>query len=299
MTQPFYAQHSLITDLRDKGLPAADLPKRVPELMRVVQGLLIHTGWAQHYGCEFEEVRNKELYLRTLPEMLEGIAALDSRPLAQARQPRHRLVSLCRDFSLLLVALLRQGGRAARLRVGFAGYFGDQNPKFWDHRLAEYWEDERECWVMVDPMMDEVVKGTLSRAIDPLEIDATSPFLVAGDVWQRCRAGQLDPQDFGDAPDDKGMAPIRYALLHDFDALNKVEVVGFDAWHPLIDKPESDLTRADYAFLDEVADLTLNVDQTFRALRDTYSSSEYGQTMRKIASRVIETYSVCKNHCDN
>ena len=290
MTRHFYAQHSPITDFRSEAAGAANLPTNVPELVCVVQGLLIHTGWAQYYGCEFKEVRTEELYLRTLPERLKGIEVLNSRPLTQARQPQRRLVSLCRDFSVLLVALLRQQGRAARLRVGFAGYFGDQNPKFWDHRLAEYWDGERDRWTMVDPMIDEVVEKTLSRAIDPLEIDASSPFLRAGEVWQRCRAGELDPQDFGNAPDDKGMAPIRYALLHDFDALNKVEVLGFDAWHPLIDKSESELTQMDYTFLDEVADLTVNVDQKFNELHDTYKSSEYGQTMtKKLLSHVMET----------
>ena len=286
MTQHFYAQHSPITALRDKVSLAADLPTSVPEIVRTVRGLLIHSGWAQFYGCKFEEVRSEELYLRTLPEMLGGIEALDPSPLTQTRQPQRRLVSLCRDFSVLLIALLRHQERPARLRVGFAGYFGDKNPQFWDHRLAEYWNDERERWVMVDAMVDEVVMRTLSHPVDPLNTNSTSPFLLAGEVWRGCRAGQLDPQDFGDAPDDKGMAPIRYALLHDFDALNKVEVLGFDAWHPLIDKPERDLTEKDYAFLDEVADLTVHADQNLPKLRNTYERSEYGRTMRKLCGLV-------------
>ena len=277
--QKFYSQHSLVTNLGEKSSLVDGLPLEARELVRVVQGLLLHTGWAKYYNCKLEPERSDEMYLRTLPEMLGGIEKLDSRPLSHARQPEKRLASLCRDFSVMLVALLRQRGHPARLRVGFAGYFGDQNPELWDHRLAQYWNSDAQRWVMVDAQIDDTQMATLSHVINPFDIGSDAPFLLAGEVWQQCRSGAFDPQRFGDAPDDKGMAPIRYALLHDFDALNKVEVVGFDAWHPLIDKPDSKLTSEDYVFLDEVADLTLRVDRNFHALRDFYVASNYGQTM--------------------
>jgi excinuclease ABC subunit A len=120
----------------------------------------------------------------------------------------------------------------------------------------------------------------LSFKIDPLNIDSSSQFLLAGDIWQRSRAGKANPQEFGDSPDDLGMAPIRYALLQDFDYLNKNELVGFDAWHSLINKPESEVTEEEKALLDEVAEMTNQVDSNFNGLRELYQTTSYGQTVQ-------------------
>jgi hypothetical protein len=103
---------------------------------------------------------------------------------------------------------------------------------------------------------------------------------LAGDVWQRCRAGKSNPQEFGDSPDDLGFPPIRYALLHDFDYLNKNELVGFDACHSLINKPEEEVTIEEKALLDEVAGMTNHVDSHFSSLRNLYQTTAYGQTVQ-------------------
>jgi hypothetical protein len=129
-------------------------------------------------------------------------------------------------------------------------------------------------------MTEEPILERLRFKIDPLDIDTSSEFLLAGDVWQRCRAGKANPQEFGDSPDDLGMAPIRYALLHDFDYLNKNELVGFDAWHSLINKPEDEVTEKDKALLDEIAEMTNHVDSNFSGLRELYQATSYGQTIQ-------------------
>jgi excinuclease ABC subunit A len=104
---------------------------------------------------------------------------------------------------------------------------------------------------------------------------------LAGTVWQQCRAGLVNPFDFGDSPTDRGMAPIRYALLHDFDALNKIELVGFDAWHHLIDKPEEEVTETDRALLDEIAKLTTQPNIPLDELQSLYQQCEYGQAIQE------------------
>ena len=81
------------------------------------------------------------------------------------------------------------------------------------------------------------------------------------------------------------MPPIRYALLQDFDALNRVETVGFDAWHELIDKPEPEVTGDELALLDEIAGTTANVDSRFSDLRALYRDSAYGQAVRRRLAR--------------
>jgi hypothetical protein len=164
--------------------------------------------------------------------------------------------------------------------VGFAGYYRAETPRYWDHRIAEYWNKELKRWVFVDAMTEEPILERLCFKIDPLNIDISSQFLLAGDAWQRCRARKAEPHEFGDSPDDLGMPPIRYALLHDFDYLNKNELVGFDAWHSLINKPENEVTEREKALLDKVAKMTNHVDSNFNRLRELYQTTSYGQTVQ-------------------
>jgi transglutaminase-like putative cysteine protease len=108
----------------------------------------------------------------------------------------------------LLVSMLRHQNVPARVRVGFAGYYRAETPRYWDHRVAEYWNEELNRWVLVDAMTKEPILGRLRFNIDPLNVDRNSQFLLAGDVWQKCRAGKANPKEFGDSPDDLGMPPI-------------------------------------------------------------------------------------------
>lgn len=275
----YYRRHSELTDPREYAHLFDNLPSNLQGLVEVVQGLLAHLLWAKSYGLDIPAERRNEIYLRSVPEMLGRVLELDAAPFTVARPPERRLVGICRDFAVLLVSVLRHQGVPARLRVGFAGYFGGSRPKFWDHRIAEYWNGK--CWVKVDPQVDEVQRSALNLHFDPLDLPEDAPFFAAGEVWRRCRAHAADPDDFGDAPDDFGFAPIRYALLHDLDALNKVELVGFDTWHGLIEKPEADLTKDEKRFLDEVARLTTQVDVRLAELRTLYETTPYGQAVRE------------------
>jgi excinuclease ABC subunit A len=282
-----YIQQSVITDPRQYGFLFDELPRDIPCLVKICQDLIVNPKWEKYYSMSLSNDRRQEMHLRSIPEMLERLVELDSSPLSTPRKPEMRLIGLCRNFAVLLVSILRHQGIPARLRIGFAGYFGSKKPRYWDHRITEYWSEKSGRWVLVDPMIDNVQRRILRLQIDTLDINENSPFLTAGDVWLRCRAGQADPVEFGDSPSDLGMPPIRYALLHDFDALNKVELVGFDTWHDLIDKPELDLTLDELAFLDEVARVTSNVDARFRDLQALYQTSAYGQvTQRQLVQTV-------------
>jgi excinuclease ABC subunit A len=284
----YYAQQSVITDPSTYFHLYENLPHDLPNLAKTVQGLVISLPWEDAYGLDTPRERHGEIYLRTVPEMLKRILELDSSSLTVKRPPQKRKVSLCRDFAVLLTSMLRHQSVPARVRVGFAGYYCSETPRYWDHRIAEYWNDRLNRWVLVDAMTEEPILERLTFKIDPLNIDSSSQFLLAGDIWQRCRAGKTDPQEFGDSPDDLGMSPIRYALLQDFDYLNKNELVGFDAWHELISKSEKEVTEQDKHLLDEIAEMTFHVDSQFKALRNLYQQTPYGQ---RIQSRMSSLYS--------
>jgi len=276
----YYVQHSQITDPGKYVHLYHNLPRDIRNLVKTVQGLVVSLPWEDAYDLNTPQERQREIYLRTVPEMLKRILELDPSSLVVQRPLEKRKVSLCRDFAVLLVSMLRNQDVPARVRVGFAGYYRAKIPRYWDHRIAEYWNEEQNRWVLVDAMTDEPMLERLRFKIDPLNVDGSSQFLLAGDVWQRCRAGKADPQEFGDSPDDLGMSPIRYALLHDFDYLNKNELVGFDAWHELISKPGNEVAEEDRRLLDEIAETTCQGDSQFNALRNLYQRTPYGQAIQ-------------------
>jgi len=285
----YYVQHSQITDPGKYAYLFDDLPYGVQSLVKTVQGLVVSLPWEDAYSLDTPRERHREVYLRTVPEMLKCILELGSSSLTMKRLPEKRKVGLCRDFAVLLVSMLRHQSVPARVRVGFAGYYRAKTPRYWDHRIAEYWNEELDRWVLVDAMTEEPILERLRIKINPLDVDGNSQFLLSGDAWQRCRAGKASPQEFGDSPEDLGLLPIRYALLQDFDYLNKNELVGFDAWHELISKPETEVTEEDRLLLDEIAEMTCHVGSQFNAFRNLYQRTPYGQA---IQSRLASLQSV-------
>jgi hypothetical protein len=274
----YYRQHSILTDPGTQASLYEDLPHDVPGLAKVVQGVIIYPGRLSLYHIQPQEIDNTIFGLRKIEDLLKRIQRRDPAPLSVERPPKDRIGAICRNFGTLLVSMLRQQGVPARLRIGFGDYFGGHLS--FDHRVTEYWDNTQQRWMLADPMMDDVQRKALKITFNTLDIDPHGPFLMAGEVWRRCREGELNPNKFGDSPTDIGMPPIRYALLHDFAALNKCEVLGCDDWGELITKPEASLTNDDLALLDKIADLTMNVDNQFEALRKLFEDTSYGQTVR-------------------
>ncbi|MEZ4725900.1 MAG: transglutaminase domain-containing protein [Caldilineaceae bacterium] len=276
----YYTSQSAITDPGDYRTWFDDLPRDLAALMKLIQGLWLYT-------YEIPPEKHSDLLLRTIPKRLERLFALDPAPLTTVRSPETRVYGLCRDYAVLLVAMLRHQGVPARERVGFCAYF--DSAWYWDHRIAEYWQGAQQRWVLVDPHVQARPDKEHQTQVDPLNITHASRFLLAGEAWQLCRRGEADPDLFVDSPTDRGMAMIRYALLHDFDALNKVELVGMDAWHELIDKPEAQVTETERQLLDEIATLTVQPDAHFDQLRALYATLPYSRQVQARLQQALST----------
>ena len=166
--QTYYSTPGPMTDPGAMAALLNDLPSDVGELVRVVQGLLIHVFWAGRYGVTLDEARQSEVQIRPLSAKLERIVELDPRPLSEPRAPDKRLVGNCRDFSLLLVGLLRHQGVPARARCGFGRYFEPDH--YEDHWVGEYWDAAQGRWVLADAQMDARQRGVLQLPFDPLDV---------------------------------------------------------------------------------------------------------------------------------
>ena len=165
--------------------------------------------------------------------------AHDARPLTEARAPAERQVGVCRHFTLLHVAMLRRAGIRARARCGFGAYF--EKGKYLDHWVTEYWNEGRKAWVLVDAQLDARQRELFRIAFDPLDVPRDQ-FLVAGDAWQRCRAGKADPSAFG-ILDMYGLWFIAGNVIRDVAALNDHVMLPWDVWGAMTRNGRGDRPR--------------------------------------------------------
>jgi hypothetical protein len=262
----FYAQPSFMTDPGVHAGLFSELPDDLSTLCEVVQGLLIHQYWAGAYGYSIPEERASEYQIRDVTGKLDRIMELDNRPLLEPRPPERRLVGNCRDYSILLTAMLRHKGISARIRCGFGAYF---SPGWYeDHLICEVWSDDDREWIFVDAQLDDVQREVLPIHFDPCHVPRDQ-FLPGGLAWQMCRRGEADPNSFGYGDTVGGLPNIRGNLVRDIAFLNKVEILGWDYWG-LIEGDDSNLDEDDLALLDQAAILSLAGNDGFTELRSLY-----------------------------
>jgi hypothetical protein len=259
------------------------LPEDVSALRLVVQGLMIHIFWADRYGVELTGLRRAEVQLRLVSRQLERILELDPRPLAELREPSKRLVGNCRDFSVMLTAMLRHRGVPARARCGFARYFIPNH--FEDHWVCEYWNAVENRWVLVDAQLDALQANVLEIQFDPLDVPRDE-FIVGGKAWQMCRQERADPDAFG-ISDLHGLWFVRGDLIRDVASLNKVELLPWDAWG-LVDVPEEQLSPDELEILDHMAVLTHDTVPAFEQVRRIYETDVRWRVPAEIRSYTPE-----------
>lgn len=271
-----------MTDGGDHAPLLDGLPRDLPALARMAQGLLLHQHWANAYGPPLSEARLHEPHIRSLRAMLDRLLAHDGRPLCEARAPGQRLVGNCRHFSLLLTSMLRAQGVAARARCGFGAYF--EPGRFVDHWVCEYWNEAESRWVMADAQIDELQREALKLDFDPLDVPRDR-FLVAGEAWASTRAGKADPSLFG-IFDMNGFWFIGGNLLRDVAALNKMEMLPWDDWGAS-PAPDKEIDGERLAFFDRLAEMTRGPDVSFGALRALYESDADLRVPRVVFNAVL------------
>lgn len=267
----YYTQPGPVTALpTDPALDAllVDLPTTVPELVKVVQGNILHIFWATRYGVEHSDEKKAEVQIRSAAEMLRRIHAIDPAPLTTVRPHAQKLVGNCRDFSTLMVALLQRQGVPARARCGFGTYFMDG--KYEDHWVAEYWNESEARWIQVDAQLDAFQQEQLGTDFDPLDTPHDR-FLTGGRAWRLAREEGVDPELFG-IFDLRGYWFMRGDLVRDVAALFQVPLLPWDCWGIIL-RDEADLSEDDWALLDRIAALSLDNDQ-FDTLRALYTADE-------------------------
>lgn len=267
--QTYYTQPGLMTAPGAFASCLDGLPTDIAELVKVVQGLQIHVFWAERYGLQLGDERKTEVQLRTLPQKIKRLFELDNRPLAVARPLERKLVGNCRDFTLLLVALLQHQGVPARARAGFGAYFMPNH--YEDHWVAEYWNAAQRRWVLVDAQLDTFQCEVLKPPFDPLDVPRDQ-FITGGQAWLMCREAGANPNNFG-IFDMHGWAFVRGNVIRDFLALNQIIILPWDDWGGIAHSDEAAVSDgADW--IDRLARLTLAGDEAFAQVCAAYADDQ-------------------------
>jgi Transglutaminase-like superfamily len=261
---PFYSRPATMTSPGRYAPLLGGLPRGIPGLAAVAQGLLIHEHIAPAYGVTLSDEQRASVHVRPVERMLELIVARDDRPLDVARAPEARLPVNCRHFTVLMVAMLRAQGTPARARCGFGGYFHDT--MFEDHWVCEYWHAGQQRWILVDAQIDARQRDLFSIDFDVTDVPRDR-FLIAGEAWARCRSGAADPDTFGlSIVNEAGDWWIAGNLMRDAAALGNIELLPWDCWGamPEADEPIDESRRA---LFDRLATLTQAPDSSFAELQ--------------------------------
>ena len=278
----FYAHPTTMTFGGSYTPMFAGLPNDLTDLARIVQGLLLHEHAAPAYGVTLTDERRNEVHLRPVEQMLDRLLAHDNQPLSIARPLDVRLVGVCRHFTVLLVTLLRAKGMSARARCGFGSYF---NPgHFYDHWVCEYWNAAQMRWVRVDAQLDDVQQAMLKVDFDVLDVPHDR-FVIAGDAWMQCRAGEANPAQFG-IFDMHGLWFIAGNLVRDVAALNNMEMLPWDVWGAM-PQPDESLQDDQLTFFDQLAALICAPDASFAELRTLYESDDHLRVPATVFNAVL------------
>lgn len=267
----FYAQPAVMTSAGAYRSSFDALPGDVAGLAAVAQGLLIHEHMAPAYGVALSDERRSSVHIRPVERILERLLAEDDRPLTCARPADARVAGNCRHFSVLTVAMLRAQGVPARARCGFGGYFGTDT--FEDHWVCEYWSAGEARWILLDAQIDAVQQTMFRPDFDVLDVPRDR-FVIAGDAWLQCRAGEADPAKYGFSfLRQAGLWWIAGNLLRDIAALNNMEMLPWDVWGAM-PGPDEPLQQDELALFDRLAALTHAPHVTFPELRAVYEGDE-------------------------
>jgi Transglutaminase-like superfamily len=243
-----WTQQSRMSKLGVHAYAIGELPFGLSGLVNIVQGLLVHEAWLGAYGLDERDYRGISRATLSVAERLSRIAARDSRPLQIPREPGEREIGTCRDFALMLCALLRSVQIPSRVRCGFAAYFA---AGWEDHWVCEYWDRQTELWRLCDPQLDDVLRRRCRIAFDPMDVPRDA-FLTAGQAWSACRDNRADPADFGHG-EVTGAWFIKVNVVRDHYVVNNCETSVWDGWRAAAFSQRV-VPESETPFLDDLAD---------------------------------------------
>lgn len=184
------------------------------------------------------------------------------------RKIENKLHLCCREQAILLAAILKAKGMAARVRSGFAGYISKDGVNH-DHWITEYYDQEQERWVLTDA--DCCCEDVDFNIYDiPRERFIFGAQAYLGLREKRYREEEIS---YASVPPTLGMKAALRALFYDFHSLMNDEIF---FWHvpAYLAQKDMGLSMEEYAQLDELAKLMFNPDENHEALRKVWERED-------------------------
>lgn len=261
-TLKIYKGHDIMTEIKTMKNMVVGIPRDIETIVSYVQNILLHQHWSNAYGLKLSDERKKEPWIRSFEDKLIFLNNLGFNHVSDIKTNENKMISICRDFSVVSAALCREAGIPARARCGFATYF--ENGKYIDHWVLEYWNEDKNKWIMVDAQLDDLQQRELKVTFDPMEV-SEEYFITGPRAWLMCREGKVDPRLFGIFT-WWGYDYLSCNLLLDVNSLLKIPMQPWDIWDGYKNLPIEEWTEEDYEVMDELSRLALKVDNDFEAL---------------------------------
>ncbi|AWK40697.1 hypothetical protein GPY51_19620 [Photorhabdus laumondii subsp. laumondii] len=248
-----YRQHTEVTLAASYSSQLDDLPNDVEGLISIVQNLLIHYQTEKDkLNPDIISMRNTEIDSRCVSLMLKKLLLLDDSSFSNPRPPEKRLLSTCRDFSVLLCSFMRHKNIPARVRYGFAHYqYNDECPMH-DHTLVEYWNGTR--WLYAESRLNFLSKPLLGA--NPSDFPRHL-FFSGAEIWRHIRQGTMNERIFSGYRFDDGYGQwiVRNLFFLDLASLAGYEPLIWDSWGILLEEnPGARVTDVQQLnFLDRMA----------------------------------------------
>jgi len=232
------------------------LPDEVWALVDVTRGLFVHCDFLGLYGLDDGTCSAMSRKTLTVEDRLDRIVATAADPLTAARRPACREVGTCRDYALMVCAMLRHKGIPARVRCGFARYFS--SGRFEDHWICEYWHRFDKRWARADAQLDDPHCAHLGIGFDTCDLP-DGVFLTAEEAWRSVRDDGIDPDLFGHGA-NVGEWFLWVNLARDCLSVGGREVSEWDGWRQAVDRLPV-LSSDQWTRCDEIADRIRTVGQ--------------------------------------
>lgn len=255
----FYSDNSEFTGTSKYQEILRKVPNEIREICIFTQSLLIHAYWLDKYNFNTSDSNKfQEMQLRYLDDILDLASSRNENLSDLSRAPEERVISICRDFSLIVCAVLRTKGIPARLRCGFATYLNIGS--FEDHWICEYWNVDKSKWIKVDAQLDNIHLENLNIDFDACDIPS-GKFLYAGEAWELCRNLEENPSTFG-IQGLSGLPFIKANIVRDIFSLRKIETLPWDSGWGIIKDPLVPITDdKELSAIDKLAEISKTSNQ--------------------------------------
>lgn len=285
----FYKKTSLFTNLGLYKDFAKNLPDNIKELCELQRNQIIHPfdlcdetirNDSQSFYGDMTKIDKTSLcyendYFPTAQAMIAELLRRN-KIYSKDRPIEDKIHVCCREQAILLASILKAKGFSARVRSVFAKYVCINNEEAGDHWITEYYNTEKQKWILVDADMcfDNETLEQYGIDFDLLDIPHDK-FIFGAEAYLGLRNKKFNDNEiyYASSPRIYGIKAALHGLFYDFHSLMNNEIIFLQLPKYIIDK-DLELSEEEYLELDGLAKLLLNTDKNFDKLIDIWNTNE-------------------------